>query len=225
MFSKKLIPIFIIALIITWLAPCFLQAEDEALIQEALEERGKKGAKRHMLIFSGGGYFGRNKLLSGYKDYQDNYSGHLEARLGLAEVKQRPDIIISLNYDYMPLILPDGVYGMSERIASINLNAYYVFYAQRQINFFVGPGFGYYLDLMTMDTPASGKIEHQYSFVGFNLAIGGQYYIDKYITIIPMIKYHRISEPGSFAARNLIMQIGFSYNFAGTDWNRWKKEF
>lgn len=224
MLSKKILSILIIALIIPWLAPCLLQAEDEALIQEALDERGNTGPKRHMLIFSGGGYFGRNKLMSGYNDYQDNYSGHLEARLGLAAVKKRPDIIVSLNYDYMPLILPDGLYGMSESISACTLNAYYVFYAQRKINFFVGPGFGYYLDLMTMDTPASGKIEHQYSFIGFNLGIGGQYYIDKYITIIPMIKYHSIIEPGSFAARHLILQIGFSYNFAGTDWNRWKKE-
>lgn len=224
MFSKKIIPIFIFALIMPWLAPCLLQAEDEALIQEELDQRGNTGAKRHMLVFSGGGYFGQNKLLAGYKDYKDNFSGHLEVRMGLAAVKQRPDILLSLNYDYMPMILPDGIYGMSERIASINLNAYYVFYAQRKLNFFAGPGFGYYLDLLSMDTPASGKIEHQYRFIGFNLGIGGQYYIDKFITLIPLLRYHQINEPGSFGAKHLTLEIGFNYNFAGTDWNKWKKE-
>ncbi|MDD5492240.1 MAG: hypothetical protein PHV60_06135, partial [bacterium] len=200
MFRKKIIFTILMAMAVSWLAPRFLHAEDEALIKEELSQRGKTGAKRHMLIFSGGGYLGRNKLISGYKDYTDNYSGHLELRMGLAAVKERPDILFSLNYDYMPMILPDGIYGMSERIASINLNAYYVFYAQRKLNFFVGPGVGYYLDLLSMDTPASGKLEYQYRFVGFNLGIGGQYYIDKFITLIPLLRYHQVREPGSFDA-------------------------
>ncbi|MDD5354249.1 MAG: hypothetical protein PHF95_03590, partial [bacterium] len=175
-------------------------------------------------VFSGCGYLGRNMLLAGYKDYQDNYSGHLEMRMGIAKNRKQPDILLSLNYDYMPMILPDGLYGMSERIASLNLNAYYVFYAQRKMNFFVGPGFGYYFDLLSMDTPASGKIEHQYSFIGFNLGAGGQYYIDKSFTLIPMLRYHLIKEPGSFYAKHLVFQIGLSYNFAKMDWNKWKRD-
>ncbi|MDD5131363.1 MAG: hypothetical protein PHH44_01755 [bacterium] len=224
MFSKKLFSILAITLAVSWLLPRFLMAEEEALIREELNERGKSGAKRHMLIFSGGGYLGRNKLLAGYEDYTDNYSGHLEVRMGLAAVKERPDIVISLNYDFMPLILPDGIYGMSENIISINLNAYYVFYAQRKLNFFAGPGIGYYFDTLTMDTPASGKLEHQYRFVGYNLGVGAQYYLDKFITLIPLLKYHQINEPGSFKAKHLVFQVGFNYNFAGTDWNKWKKD-
>lgn len=228
MSGKRIFSILMLALAVSCLVPRFIYAEeeeDEALIKEEIAERGQTGSKRHMLIFSGGGYVGHNKLLAGYKDYTDNFSGHLEVRMGLAAIQERPDILISLNYDYMPLILPDGIYGMTERIASINLNAYYVFFAQKKLNFFAGPGFGYYLDLLTMDTPASGVLEHQYSFVGFNLGVGAQYYIDKFITLIPMIRYHQISEPGSFGARNLILQVGFNYNFAGTDWNKWKKEY
>ncbi len=222
MTSKKNMSVFVIALAVSLMIPRFLQAEEEFLIKE---EFSKPKARRHMLVFSGGGYLGRNQLLAGYKDYKDNFSGHLEVRMGIAKSRKRPDIIIGLNYDYMPMILPDGIYGMSERIASLNLNAYYVFYAQRRINFFAGPGFGYYFDLLSMDTPASGKIEHQYSFIGFNLVLGGQYYINKSISLIPILKYHQIREPGSFGAKHLVLQVGCSYNFVELDWYKWRRDY
>lgn len=222
--NLKILGLVIITLLCSSLAPQLALAEEESMIEEAMAETTKKSSGK-MLVFSGGGYLGENVLLDGYKHYKNNFSGQLELRLGLADTAARPDIIFSLNYDYLPLIMPDGLYGMSETISSLNIGAMYCFDAQSKVNFFIGPGLGYYFDTISMDTPASGKLEHEYSFLGANITAGMQvYYKDKFI-IIPEIRYHLINEPGSFWATNMTFQVGLNYTFAGMDWNKWRKKF
>ncbi|MBI5555522.1 MAG: outer membrane beta-barrel protein [Elusimicrobia bacterium] len=206
------------------LAGISLAEEPESVVDEiAAEKINSKTGK--MLIFSGGGGAGENFLVDGYKKYKNNLSAKIELRIGLANAGARPNMFVTMNYDYMPLIMPAGLYGMSEKITSFNAGFLYGFDAQNKINLFIGPGAGFYYDLITLDTPASGKLEHEYSFFGYNITAGFNYYVAENLVLIPEIRYHLIREPGSFYATNMIFQIGAQYNFARMDWNKWKRNY
>lgn len=223
---KTIIAVFLIMLgsSATQLAGISLAEDPESVVDEIVPEKiSNKTGK--MLVFSGGGYAGENFLIDGYKKYKNNFSGNMEFRIGIANAAAKPNMIVAVNYDYMPLIMPDGLYGMSEKITSFNAGFLYCFDAQNTIDLFIGPGAGFYYDLITLDTPASGKLEHEYSFFGYNVTAGINYYVSDNLVLIPEIRYHLIREPGNFYATNMVFQIGAQYAFKRMDWNKWKKDY
>lgn len=200
-------------------------AEEQDSPEEDNEEEVSTVPAGKFLLFNAGGYMGMNYLLDGYDKYDNTVSGGLSVNMGIAERNKNPKYTFRFTYEYMPLIMPDGPYGMTDSITAATLDFLYSLDTQSNLSIYAGPGIGYYFETVTMDTPASGYLEHTYRFMGVNISLGLAYYLFRNVVFLPEVRFHMIREPGSYWAKNIVYQLGISYNFASASWEKWRNKW
>lgn len=178
-----------------------------------------------LLLFGAGGYMGMNYLLDGYDQYDNNLNGGVFLSMGIADQNKNPKYTFRFTYECMPLIMPDGPYNMTDSITATTLDFLYSLDTRSNLSIYAGPGVGYYFDTVTMDTPASGYLEHVYCFMGMNISVGLTYYLFEKVVFLPEVRFHMIREPGSYWAKNIVYQLGLSYNFASASWGKWRNRW
>ena len=98
--------------------------------------------------------------------------------------------------DEFPLILPEGTYGQAEDLFAITIFANFNLSPGGFINPYAGLGFGAYLDMVSVNTPASGNMSSMYFFMGINFKAGAELNLNKTISLFGEAKLHLVWEPG-----------------------------
>jgi hypothetical protein len=167
---------------------------------------------------------GYNQLLSGYDDYSNLGNVGLDLYFKAARPVNRTarftdHLIYRLSIDYFPLQVPEEINGVTEDIYAVSINMLYRFqdlrYRERDIGWipFVGFGFGYYLDRLTLDTPASGKKTGTHTMVGGSVSLGAfsPLVFGDTIRLAPEIRLHALKAPDMWATN-------MTYQVAATLW-------
>jgi len=124
---------------------------------------------------------GKNKLLKGYEGYDD--LGNAGVDLYISRVKDgiksgwADNILSRLSFDYFPLQVPKGVLNLEEDMFSVNFSLLYQF--KKPDNFdvprfipFLGVGIGTYQDRVTLNSPATGRVEGKTNSFGLLASVG-----------------------------------------------------
>ncbi len=173
------------------------------------------------LLTVNGGY---NQLLKGYKGYDNlgNAGIDLYMRPGRLRVEApgwKEHLMFRLSADYFPLQVPEGVYGLTEDMYGISgALLFKAFTLSRpesdQWVPFLGIGVGHYLDRVTLDTPASGKIAGTHNHFGANASLGlfTPVFFGR-LHLIPEIRFHTLKIPDDSWSMNLTYQAGLAFQF------------
>jgi hypothetical protein len=212
---KKTTAIFIFMLILA--AGTIARADDEDRYGIGDKEPGRK-----ILWLGAGGYAGMNSLSRGYEQHKKSgYMGGGEIELGLADPRRVPTYRLRLNFDYMPLAIEDGPYGLSESLNALTVGFSYNYRPEQDLSYFAGPAIGYYFDTVSVNSPATGIKSNTYSFLGLNFFGGVRWRLGDTLYLVPELRYHLVREPGAFWATNYDLQIGLNYIFYKSEYKKW----
>jgi len=166
---------------------------------------------------------GYNKLLVGYEGYGNNFNLGGDVYLEAPRETRFPSVwhhnfLFRVSAEHFPMKVPEGVLGLKEDIFSLNGALLYQFRTidgLKGSNWvpFVGLGMGLYVDRVSLDTPATGKINSSHNSVGLNGSIGLRMPRMKFIIpfrLIPEVRYHRIQVPRGWVT-NATYQLGISF--------------
>lgn len=160
-----------------------------------------------------GGY---TSLLHGYKGYKNLGNAGLDLYMRPPE-PQFPrwynHMIFRLSADYFPLQVPSQVVGITEDLYSLNGTALWRFsnFGQSEHNQWIpylGAGVGVYLDSVTVDTLATGKVKTTEQYLGVTGSAGVMLPAIGPIRLVPEIRYHTFRQAGNYWASHLTYQVG-----------------
>jgi len=212
---KKTTALFLFLLVLA--AGSLARAEEDQRFGISDEDTSKK-----ILWLGVGGYGGMNFLSKGYDQHKkSDYMGGGEIDLGLAEPRRTPQFRLRLNFDYLPLAIEDGPYGLSESMKALTVGFYYNPRPEQDLSFFVGPGVGYYFDTVAVNSPATGIKSNTYNFLGVNFFGGARWRLSDALWLVPELRFHLVREPGNFWATNYDLQIGLNYIFYKSEYKKW----
>jgi hypothetical protein len=162
------------------------------------------------------GHGGQNKLGSNYDGYEDLGAGGFDVYFNppLPEFEEpdwRHKLMFRLSGDYFPLQVPEGVYGLTEDIYSLNCGIVKKFMhfrkpEGRQWTPFLAGGFGVYWDRITLDTPASGKVTGMHTYFGFNGGAGLMFPSILGLRLVPEFRWHGMRPAGNVWVTNTVYQ-------------------
>lgn len=186
--------------------------EDEADHSTYFKETGPSW------IISPGINGGYNKLVRGYKDYEDlgNAGVDIYFRPPQSAV-ETPNwtnrMMFRLSGDWFPLQLPPGPRGLTEDVFSLNGTVVYKIQSfaraeSKQWTPFLGLGFGGYWDRVSLDTPASGKITGTHFYWGINADAGFMLPAVFGVRLVPEVRYHTAKTPNNYYVANMTYQMG-----------------
>jgi hypothetical protein len=163
---------------------------------------------------------GYNQLLKGYQGYENLGNAGVDLYVlrrppEVEEPKGSDRLGFRISADYFPLQVPEGVYNTTEDIFSLNAAVLYRFYSlyrpeQTQYIPFVGIGAGAYRDVVTVDTPASGKVSGTHSYLGFSGSLGVFLPVMGAVRFAPEIRLHALRIPDNGLALNMTYQVAAS---------------
>lgn len=140
-----------------------------------------------------GGY---NYLLSGYRDYTNNYTLGAELRFRMIFEDKKIGLFgFYVSIDESPMIVPSGTYGVQEDIINLNFGATFGLFPQSVINPYIGFGVGLYFDWLRYDTPATGALSSFHTFLGIDPRAGIELGISNSIKFAPELRVHLIFTP------------------------------
>ena len=168
-----------------------------------------------------GGFIGYNMLQKGFTGYT-NYASfgadwYMISDDSLysvnAEDQWKDNIFYRVSFDYFPLVVPEGNYGASEDMVALSGDALYSIYHNEKVRCFAGMGIGAYLDRISVDTPATGKLSSQYFYPGLKSSVGAIFRVYEDYEVIPEIRTHWIYTVNNYFTVNTVVQVGFARRF------------
>ncbi len=166
--------------------------------------------------------FGYNKLGKGYEGYSDLGNAGLDLyiqpfRAPNQPTKAKHNMLFRFSFDYFPLQVPKQNLGLKEDMYSANLAFVYQFHKlnlqteQAWLPFF-SLGIGRYLDMVKLNSAATGTVQRNRQYSGFNASVGMAlpWFKNFPIRVVPEIRYHRVKVVDSIAT-NMTYQIGLAY--------------
>jgi len=166
--------------------------------------------------------FGLNKLGKGYEGYEDLGNAGLDLyihpfRAVTAPTKAKQNMLVRLSFDYFPLQVPKQNLGLKEDMYAATLAFVYQFHrlnrqSEQKWLPMVSIGYGRYFDVVKLKTAATGSVERNRQYSGYNasIAVAMPWFRNVPIRVIPEIRYHRVEVVDSIAT-NMTYQIGLSY--------------
>lgn len=214
--TRRAAPVLARALLAAALAlsPALGRAADEDKL-DYLEEWSERdrGTGWNISPALNGGY---TQLIKGYEDYTNLGNAGIDLYMR-PPVPQFPKwhsrMMFRLSVDYFPLQVPDDVVGITHDLYSLNGTVLWRFMDMSQAEHhqwvpFVGGGVGMYLDRITLEMPASGKISGTKRYLGGTASVGVQIPCIGSIRLVPELRYHAILEPDNFWAQHVTYQLG-----------------
>jgi hypothetical protein len=175
-----------------------------------------KGERATRWIIAPGFNGGITKMNNGYDGYDDLGHAGFDVYFNPPRPLYEPPtwrnrLYWRLSADYFPLQVPEGVYGVTEDIYSINNAVGFKFLSfnrreEKQIVPFVAGGFGVYWDRIELDTPASGKVTGMHNYFGVNASAG--FFLPSLwnIRLVPEIRWHGMRTTGNYWATHYTFQ-------------------
>ncbi|MFH1825106.1 MAG: hypothetical protein ABH873_07795 [Candidatus Firestonebacteria bacterium] len=188
---------------------------EQSTLKKYYEKVGeKKEDKEYKLMFGIGGSGGYNLLLNGYSSYgNNNITGAGNIKIRLLDDKGITNLMFGGAVEFFPLVTPEGTYGTSEDVFTVNLFFDYGFLPGEFINPYLGGGIGGYFDTVKFETPMSGTLSNTYFSFGLNARAGAEISIISNLCLVPEVKAHFIMGPKFFFAINVSFGGGAVFYF------------
>lgn len=188
-----------------------LRAESETVeynVENVSTDFDTSGERTWKMYVSG--FAGYNMLLSGYDGYSNLGNGGVEFWLQPYSLSmEEPNwatnrFYFRMSAEWMPLQVPKGNYGLTEDIYAGLVQIVYRFRQEDKGVWspYVAFGGGQYLDRLTLDTPATGKVSGSHSFFGLNGSVGLFLPPAGPFRLAAEARYHRLRGPDGFWPQN-----------------------
>ncbi len=184
--------------------------EQEMMLKKA---KGWVGAKEPVIkTFAVGGSLGMNYLQRGYDSYKKNYPDFgVDLKVIRKRETQTTLYDYRISFEYFPLVVPEGTYGLTEDIYAFSGALLFNFYHHEYFTSYAGIGPGLYLDHIRLDTPVSGEKSTMYAYVGVNASVGLIINTKYGFKIYPEVRYHSMSGQGYFTT-HMSIQCGIMFD-------------
>lgn len=164
-------------------------------------------------------FAGYNMLIDGYEGYKNLGNAGVELWLQPYDVSiEEPTwrtnrFYFRLSAEWMPLQVPAGNYGITEDIYAGTAQIIYRFRMEDRGEWspFIGFGAGQYIDRITLDTPASGKVSGNHSHFGMNGSAGIFLPPVGPFRLAAEARYHRLRGPDGFWPQNVTFHGNLIY--------------
>lgn len=162
--------------------------------------------------FAIGGSLGMNYLQRGYDSYKKDYPDFgVDLKVIRKRATQSTLYDYRISFEYFPLVVPEGTYGLTEDIYSISGSVLFNFYRHKYFTSYAGIGPGLYLDHIRLDTPVSGEKSTMYAKIGLNASVGMIINTKYGFKIYPEVRYHTMFSQ-KYMASHMSIQCGVMFN-------------
>ncbi len=125
----------------------------------------------------------------------------------------KEDLFYRISFDYFPMSVPSGNYGTSEDIAGLSGDVLFYAYRGKAVNIFLGIGVGYFLDAISVDTPATGRMSSQYYYFAAKPSLGLTYKISDNYDLIPEVRSYWMYTVNNYFTVNTVYQLALCRRF------------